>query len=991
MLLIRSRLLACALALLVCQLGLAAAAPVALCLVGRPFEAKPGNLTCTCAHEDGTERVALLVCVAAVGAHAAEAQETVNYASVSGRVTDASGGVIVGAQVTARQTETNIMARGETDAEGRFRFTYLRVGPYEIKVRLAGFADVTRQLTLTVGAAFELSVPLTIETLEASVSVSASAIVLEAARSQIAGTVSKEEIKNLSLNGRNFLDLALLIPGVAPPNLGSTQLFAETSAVVGSGLSVNSQRNLSNNFIVDGLSSNDDAAALAGMTYGVDAVDQFQVVTSGGQAELGRALGGFINVVTKSGANTTHGDVYGYFRDDALNAANALSGTTLPMSQEQYGMSLGGPIKRDQTFYFSNFEQRALDQTGLVTIAPANVAAINGRLAAVGYLGPDVTTGNYPNPVDLTNFMAKVDHRFSERDQFSVRYSLYRADSSNSRGAGGLSAPSASAGLDNTDNSVAFANILTLGSRTINETRAQFADGDLKAPSTDLVGPAVSISGVATFGTLSGSPQARQNKMFQIVNNLSHQRGAHAMRVGADFLYNSDTITFPRAFRGSYSFSSLATFLQGTYNNSGFTQTFGETVVSQTNPNVGLYAQDEWKVVPQLTINAGLRYDLQYLDTINADPSNVSPRVGVVWSPRASGRTIVRGGAGIFYDRVPLRALANALLSAGNTTDLTNLRQTGISLSPTQTGAPVFPNILSGPVPLVTLVNLTTMDSDIQNAYSRQASLEVEHQLGQRSAVSIGYQYTGGRNLIMSINQNVPTCVASGNNNGCRPISTYANNSQYSSAGTSTYHGMHVSFMQRPTSWGNYRVSYTLSKSMNNLGENFFSSPIDPTDLSRDWGRSDDDQRHRLVAYGSINSSTAPARTWWEKLSHNFQVSSTVQAYSALPLNITSGVTTIQGTTGRPIVDGEFIPRNSGQGGDFFSLSLRVSRAFDVGRSVKVEALVEAFNLTNHTNVVTWNGNFGSGAYPSNPSPTFGQVVAVGDPRSVQFGVRARF
>src|SRR5439155_20226371 len=177
-----------------------------------------------------------------------------------------------------------------------------------------------------------------------NVVVSGEAAVLEAARSQIAGTVSQAEVSALPLNGRNFLDLALVIPGVSPTNTASNQLFAETSAVPGQGLSVGSQRNFSNNFIVDGLSANDDAAGLSGMPYGVDAVDQFQVVTSGAQAELGRALGGYINVLTKSGTNVAHGDLYGYFRDDRFIAPNALAQTTLPMSQKQYGGSLGGPI-----------------------------------------------------------------------------------------------------------------------------------------------------------------------------------------------------------------------------------------------------------------------------------------------------------------------------------------------------------------------------------------------------------------------------------------------------------------------------------------------------------------------------------------------------------------------------------------------------------------------------------------------------------------------
>jgi hypothetical protein len=257
--------------------------------------------------------------------------------------------------------------------------------------------------------------------------------------------------------------------------------------------------------------------------------------------------------------------------------------------------------------------------------------------------------------------------------------------------------------------------------------------------------------------------------MYQVVNNLSHQAGEHALRAGADFLYNGDRIAFPRAVRGTYTFSSLTNFLAGVYNNAGFTQTFGATDVSQANPNLGVYAQDEWKVTPDVTLNLGVRYDLQFLETIHTDTNNISPRVGVAWSPFESRRTLVRGSAGLFYDRVPLRAVGNAMLSAGNTTDLNNLRQTSVSLSPGQAGAPAFPDILSGVVPSVTLPNLTTMDRDLENAYSRQASVEVEQQIGQRTTISVGYQYLRGANLLMSINQNVPSCVASGTNNGCRP------------------------------------------------------------------------------------------------------------------------------------------------------------------------------------------------------------------------------
>ena len=333
----------------------------------------------------------------------------------------------------------------------------------------------------------------------------------------------------------------------------------------------------------------------------------------------------------------------------------------------------------------------------------------------------------------------------------------------------------------------------------------------------------------------------------------------------------------------------------------------------------------------------------------------------------------------MFFDRVPLRALANALLSAGNTTDLNQLQQVNVSLSPTQAGAPVFPGILDAAIPSVTLVNLATLDRNMQNAYSRQASLEVERQVGETGTVSAGYQYVRGNNLIMLVNQNVPTCAAAGTNNGCRPDPSYANNNQYSSVGESNYHGMHLSFVQRPSARGHYRVSYSLSKSMNNVGENFFSSPIDPTDLSKDWGRSDDDQRHRLVVNGTV------------VLPYAFDLSGSVHAYSALPFNITSGVTTIQGTAGRPIVNGEFIERNAGVGSNYFSLNARVSRSFQLTGRLEVEGILEGFNLTNHRNVVTRNTNFGSGAYPSNPLPSFGQVTAVAEPRTLQLALRVTF
>ncbi len=935
----------------------------------------------------GIAGLVLALCVCATGV---AAQQSIDTGSVSGRVVDTSGGVVPGATVTARHTATNVADVATSGVDGRFRFPSLRIGAYDVLVSLQGFQTVSQRLTLTAGSAFELPITLAVGVVDTHIDVTADAPVLEAARSQRAVTVLDTEVDALPLNGRNFLDVALLVPGVAPANIASTQLFPETSAVPGITLSVAGQRNLSNSIVVDGLSANDDAAGLSGITYGLDAVDQFQVVTSGGQAELGRALGGFASVVTRSGTNALRGTAYAFFRDDRLNATNALSGTTLPMRQQQVGASLGGPIVTNRTFYFANVERRNLDQSGLVTVSDANVAAINTRLDAVGYRGPRIATGIYDNPVDTTNVFARVDHRVGGGSYLGVRYSLYDVRARNSRGAGGLSTATASSNLDNVDQTMAASHTATLGDRTVIETRGQFAHSHLAALPSDPTGPAVAIAGVATFGRSSSSPEGRLNRLYQVVTNVSHQAGAHAVKAGVDLLYNDSLITFPRSVNGSYTFSSLANFHTGTYNNAGFSQTFGATDVAQTNPNLGFYAQDEWKLHDAVTLNLGLRYELQWLETIETDTNNVSPRGGVAWTPTASRRTVVRASGGLFYDRVPLRALANALLSAGNTTDITNLKQIGVSLSPAQAGAPVFPAILDAAVPAVTLVNLTTMDRGLRSARSRQASVEVEHQIGNRTTVSAAWQWLQGDGLLMTVNQNVPACAAAGGNNGCRPNPAYANNNQYSAMGESRYQGLHLTFVQRPAGWGSYRVSYSLAKTEDNVGQFFFSSPIDPFDLSKDWGRSDNDRRHTLTVNGTVQTSAAPATTVWQRLTHGFQLGVLLQAYSQAPFNITSGVTTVQGTAGRPMVDEVFIPRNSGVGSAFVTLNLRLTRTFPAG-GAGIEVFAEAFNVTNRTNVLTRNANFGSGAYPSSPSAAFGQVTSVGDPRALQLGARVRF
>ena len=813
----------------------------------------------------------------------------------------------------------------------------------------------------------------------------------------------QNEVNNLPLNGRNFLDLTLLVPGVSPTNTASTQLFAETSAVPGQGISVGSQRNFSNSFIVDGLSANDDAAGLVLTTYGLDVVQEFQVVTSGGQAEFGRALGGYVNMVTRSGTDVLHGALYGYFRNQQLDAENALSHVDLPFTQSQYGASLGGPIIHGRTFYFANFEQRLLNQAGspVITISPANVAAVNARLVAAGYKGPLISAGQYPNPVHMSNFFGKVDHRFNEKDQFSARYSLYDVHATNSRGVGGLSAVSAAAGLSDLDQTVAVSNVYTLSPRTVNETRAQFTNSNLLAPPNDAIGPAVSISGVASFGTLSGSPTGRLDRLSEIVDNLSHQKGPHALRAGVDFLYNDLTITFPMSDRGSYSFSSLANFQNGIY--SSFTQVFGNPVNHQTNPNVGFYGQDEWQVSPHLTLNAGVRYDLEFLKTISTDTNNVSPRLGFAWSPFASRKTVVRASFGLFYDRVALRPLANALLSAGNTTNISQIQLLSTALNFGQTGAPVFPNILAT-APTGLPVSFSTMDPHMPNAYSEQGSLEIEQQLGSKGTLSVELS-TSARSSSHCFRQPKYAHLHSGGRSSqpLPPQCRLPEQQAVLSSGRFPVRRTICLLRRRPVRWGSFRVSYTYSKALDDVSEFFFSAPLNNFNVHQDWGLSDDDQRHRLVFDTTIHSSLEPAHSLWQRISHGFQFSGILTYYSPLPFNIVTGATNIQSTTSRPCVGlagnasactnnvAMMIGRNTGTGFDFFNLNTRLVGHSRSENASSLEAIADLFNILNHPDYEIPNNSFGTGVYPTNPSATFGQPTAVADPREAQLALRLMF
>ena len=906
-------------------------------------------------------------------------QQNVTSASLTGSIQDAQGAVVNGAHVTAKNLDTNQQINTTSDHEGRYRFPYLRTGVYDLTIQAPGFATMTRELTLSVGQSIDLPVKLEVAGVAALVNIDSSVPMVGTVRTQITETIRPREINELPLNGRNYLDLALLIPGVSPTNTGSNQRFAETSAVPGQGISIAGQRNLYNSFILDGVSANDDAADLTGSYYSEEVIDQFQVVTSGGIAEFGRASGGVVNILTRSGTNDFRGSVYGFFRNQRFDARNPVAPTKDLLTQGQYGGTFSGPLRSDRTFFFTNFEQTRRNYSAVITIGPNAVSTINNRLSAVNYPGSLIGTGVVPASFDTTNFFARLDHKINGRNDLSGRYSLYHIGAVNSRTSGGLNAVSRGSGIKNTDQTIQLSNVTTLSSRTLNEARFQYTNNRLYQPVNDTVGPAVNIGGVANFGTATFSPLGRAINLVEIVDNISTQRGNHSLKAGGGFLYNKVDILFPGAVQGVYNFNSLNNFLTGHY--ATFQQAFGVPEQAQSNPNLGLFVQDEWRVRPNITINAGLRYDAQFLpDPIETDADNFSPRVGIVYAP-GDRKTVIRASYGLYYDRIPLRATSNALQRDGS-------KYIVAQLLPTQPDAPVFPNVLTvQPSTLITKPNITRVDPHIESSYSQQANLQVERELPGNTVVSVGYLHLRARHLIVSRNVNVPTLPASaGDPNLGRPDPNWGNISRFESSGTSAYDGMVVSLNQRATRWSSLRVSYTLSKTIDDSGNFFFSTPQDNFNLRDERGLSDNDQRHRLVISGSLEVPHHKKPSGLQRILCGFQFGYIFTYASRLPFNVLLGNDRNLDTNNndRPIGVG----RNTGRGFDFASLDLRLIRRFKLTERGDIQLLAEVFNVLNRSNLGVPINTFGSGV---TPRPNFGQPTQAFDPRQFQFGVRVSF
>src|SRR5215510_5618523 len=515
-----------------------------------------------------------------LGASLALAQSRSSSADITGTVTDPSKTAIRGASVTATNFAVGLARSVMTDVNGAYRLPLLPPGVYEVKIELNGFStQIKKDVTLTVGQILTLNFEMALGGPKEAVVIETDEPLIETERTHQSSTITQRPITELPINGRNFLDFARLTPGVVeePPSITNNQIGPLTT----SGLSFAGQNGRANSVQIDGVDNNDTTSNGVRPTISQEAVKEFQINRNGYDAEFGRATGGVINIVSKSGANQFHGTIYNYFRNERLDARNVFAASQSqdpPFKRNQPGFTFGGPIKKDKVFFFTAYEGLIRRESAFTTIlsdrtilqptagqqdlistligsgAPAFVAQ-GQLLQALLTTSPNSpvaanrntfnllsgSTGAFPVIQTSSTGSLRLDYGLSERDFLFLRYNLTN-DSQHNVGVGGQFAPSAGFDIGSRDNTIVFGETHVFRGGPSNEFRFQFVRNTYNVNTVDPFGPRIRLAGIGVFGREFRSPSERAQRRFQFINNFSLPADRHNLKFGADFSrYNIDT------------------------------------------------------------------------------------------------------------------------------------------------------------------------------------------------------------------------------------------------------------------------------------------------------------------------------------------------------------------------------------------------------------------------------------------------------------------
>jgi len=605
--------------------------------------------------------------------------------TISGVIRDVSGAVIPDAKIAVKNTSTGAGRDTTTDAEGRYNLINLGPGQYEVRAERAGFRPAWSNVTLTIGGAVVFDFTLEAGNLTEAVEVKSEGPLIDLTKAEVSRVVNQQSIESLPILGRNFVDFAKLSSGVAPgrENTGGGA-FKEPDTGVGSAsaprLTFGGQSELSTLILVDGVDNIQTFTGLPRVTPSQEAVKEFRVLNSVFLAEYGRALGGFVNIVTKSGGNRYSGSAYYFGMNDQLNAKPILTGPKPVLRQNQYGATIGGPLRTDKVFFFANYEgQRRAESNKFSGVILNNLDAINATKRFFG-LTPEVSDLLRSN--DYDGFLTKVDYKLASNNDLSFRYNLLDSTTEGFLGGGGRASPASTTARNNRtfDQSLVVSETALLRPNLVNEARVQWGRRSFDFPSV-LKEPDLEISNLIITGKSTSDVDFYRESRFQASETLSLVSGGHSFKTGVDFNHLEDTAKWDLFFPARVIFATLGgpgvagpTFLNqtpvvfwwplenGTTMRPAlpipFTQDVPDSLVSLTDTRInhnsyGFFGQDEWKATKKLTLTLGLRYDFETYPSLfvqRNDLNNLQPRVGLAYA--FTQRTVVRAGFGIFNDRL---------------------------------------------------------------------------------------------------------------------------------------------------------------------------------------------------------------------------------------------------------------------------------------------------------------------------------------------------
>jgi len=913
--------------------------------------------------------------------------------AVAGTVRDATGAMVAGATITVANADTNISRSAVTDEVGFFRIAAVEPGRYSLRVAKAGFATVEHK-DIVVRTGTEVTVNPELKAAGAAESLmvigEAEGAQLNKTDPTIGLTSTARQVAELPLSAAREINTLI---GFAPNVVVTTDFSGATG---GEGTcAVNGQRTRNNNYMVDGGDNNDITVTLPMSQVLPEAVAEFQVLTNAYSAEYGRSSGGQINVSTKSGTNGLKGELWDYHRNSKLfsltNLDKASGLTELPkFTRDQLGAGLGGPIVRDKTFFFLVYQydaERPEVSTGetVTTLTPAGYASLSNVPLRPGQTAPSrqavldrlsfleqvyaqnptfrevsttlvngvpIETGDInldiKDPHTYHSFMGRLDHRLGANDSLTARYhyNRYKDDNVLSNCAFGTIF---CGDADSKDSSLAVSHAHIFSSALLGETRLSWMGSDLKFPEHDPKSPTAIIGGLFTIGGLSAFPQSRATDSFQLSEMVTWTKARHTLKLGADVRHYRVDNESAFDSKGTFIFDSLQDYINNQA--SSFAQAQQTAGWFATQWHLGFFIQDDFRMTPDLTLNAGLRYETASvpLGMLGAtdpesravgvpgparrDTNNFAPRVGFAWSPRSKsrllgdGKSVVRGGFGMGYDVVFYNLLA---ISGSNYPRVVVPRLFDV--------LDVYPNLLpaSGSAVFNPLAGYRNSPEDLQSPDAKFWSLSAAREM-RDFVVEVGYAGSTAGHGINQVEMNPAVLtaaqaaqVAADKSSAGIPapqarrlhpewglriaIPAYGGPAGNDVEARSTYHAGYVSVAKRLSHGLQFRAHYTVSRWMSNndyaLGEagtvnGTHQRPQSMFDYNAEWSRSQLDRPHR-VALDYIWEIPGPKAGALKQVLGGWQVAGTTVLQSGRPFTIVTGVDSNGDTLGgsdRPNVD----------------------------------------------------------------------------------------